>query len=250
MKKFFIVLKKISKGNVMQAWGGCCCDGICLLSLSTLCSLLSPQPSITCVGDGMLFPTSVSSGESRGCKPKGHSWFTGCSGDRLQLLSSSHDELPSDVFWNCKSWRGEFGRRRRKRDWQMKTCTHLPTRESVFPPDAGKLLHLPPLLSVCVCVFVRVSACCQYTSLQTTAKLLSPAFTGAEPCWFLLTVQTQWTVPVNSHPEVSQSFLLHVLQLRQLADGCEGCCSQTLILFNSACILCLLRPFSEHHLVY
>lgn len=60
---------------------------------------------------------------------------------------------------------------------------------------------------VCVCesVFVRVGACCQCTSRQKTAKLLSPAFTGVEPCWFLFTVQTQRTVPVNSRPEVSQS---------------------------------------------
>lgn len=157
MRKFFIVFNFFSKWNVTLAWRVCCCDGICLLSFSTLCSLFSPQPSITCVGDGMLFPASISSGESRGCKPKGHSWFTGCSGDRLQLLSSSHDELPSDVFWNCKSWREGVGWRREKRDWQMKTWTHLPTWASVFLPDAGKLLRLPPLLSVCVCVFLCMS---------------------------------------------------------------------------------------------
>lgn len=52
----------------------------------------------------MLLAASDSGEESGSCEPKGRSRC--CSGDRLQLLSSSHDQPSSDVFRRGKSWSG------------------------------------------------------------------------------------------------------------------------------------------------
>lgn len=119
--------------NVTMNWGLWYCNGIRVKALvlqsyvhDTQCVCHSVSPSLrsdsTCVGDGMLLPAGVSGGEGRGSRPRGDSWFTDCSGDRLQLLSSSHDELSSEAFGNGVS-EGE-GRgcwtREREKDWQMK----------------------------------------------------------------------------------------------------------------------------------
>lgn len=71
----------------------------------------------------MLLPAGVSGGEGRGSRPRGDSWFTDCSGDRLQLLSSSHDELSSEAFGDGVSEGERRGcwTREREKDWQMKT---------------------------------------------------------------------------------------------------------------------------------
>ncbi len=83
---------------------------ICIRNLQYVCRAVSwsLRSDPTCVGDGMLLPVGVSGGEEgRGRRPSGDSWFTGCSGDKLQLLSSSHDEFSPKAFGNCVSERRE-----------------------------------------------------------------------------------------------------------------------------------------------
>lgn len=69
----------------------------------------SPQSDPTCVGDGMLLPASISGGEGRGPCPRGDSRPIGSPGDKLSLLSSSHDELSTEAFGNCVPERGRGG---------------------------------------------------------------------------------------------------------------------------------------------
>lgn len=72
----------------------------------------------TCVGDGMLLPASVSVGDGKGPRPRGDSWSTGCSGDRLSLLSSSNDELPPEAFGKVSEREGE------KKEWISQQIKH------------------------------------------------------------------------------------------------------------------------------
>lgn len=141
---------------------------------------------------------SDSGEESRGCEPKGRSWC--CSGDRLQLLSSSHDQLSSDVFWRCKSWsersleRDDGGRGKKKGIGRLKNRKASSSNMSICfsppPPtsDAGKLPDPPPLLRVCVCVRARLCWLPANIPPKTTASLLSPALAGVEPRRFRLPV--------------------------------------------------------------
>lgn len=66
-----------------------------------------PPSCFTCVGDVALLAAGDSGEESGCCEPTGRSRC--CSGDRLQLLSSSHDQLSSDVLRRGKSWSGREG---------------------------------------------------------------------------------------------------------------------------------------------
>lgn len=51
----------------------------------------------------MMLRVSFPVGEHAGPELRGQSWLTGCPGDRLSLLCSSHDELSPNAFGNFVS---------------------------------------------------------------------------------------------------------------------------------------------------
>lgn len=77
------------------------------LPLNNIASTVQSDP--TCVGDGTLLPASISGEEGRGPCPRGDSRPIGSPGDKLSLLSSSHDELSTEAFGNCVPERGREG---------------------------------------------------------------------------------------------------------------------------------------------
>lgn len=134
----------------------------------------------TCVGDGALLPVGVSGGEGRGNRPRGDSWFTDGSGERLQLLSSSHDEFSSEAFGNRFSegvGRGGFWTREREKkgladenmnaSFKKSICFFPHDRKATASASFARARVRAPVLLECI--------------PPMTAKLLSPIFTGVVP---------------------------------------------------------------------
>lgn len=152
---------------------------------NSICLSPSLQSDRTCVGDGILLPASASGREGQGRRPGGDPWFTDCSGDRLQMLSSSHDELLAEVLGDCVSERdgrgcGDEGDRK---GLAVENINASSKRASVFFTKKSYWMSVP------VCVHPQND---------------SQAFINCiYRCWasgFLPTIQTYWTVTPWEHP--------------------------------------------------